>query len=130
MGIKNLGGVLKSLKFVRKIAKDAVLDRAKDVAVDVLVGVVKGTPEQTSHTIGNWQTSIGSAPTGTVEGTDPGGDKAISRGKAEIESAKFGEDIHIANNLPWINELNAGNAKSKPAGWIEAAIDQAVNKKR
>lgn len=97
----------------------------RKVAFDVLKGVVEGTPEVTSVTVGDWQVGINMVPQGLVNTSDPGGAAALAKGNASIATAKIGGTISIVNNQPHIDGLNAGNAVSKPAGWVERSIDAA-----
>lgn len=130
MGVTNLSQVLRSLAAQQKKAEQLALERTVAVASDILEGVVEGTPVQSGLTKANWQVGLNQAPSGILDSSDPSGDATISKGKATIEAAKPGEQIHIVNNTPWVNKLNAGSAKQKPAGWVERSIDAAVKKKR
>lgn len=98
-------------------------------AGDILTGVVDGTPEDTSVTIGDWQTAINITPSGKLDTPDVGGVKAKAAGSATIATAKIGDKINIVNNQEHVEGLNAGKAVSKPAGWIEAAIDSATRRR-
>lgn len=124
-GISNLSEVVKSLNAAKRAAYNHAERITRGVATDVLKGVVEGTPEDTSVTIGDWQVGIGRVPEGTVDSPDPGGAQAIREGTAAISTAKLGSTINIVNNQPHVDGLNAGNAVQKPAGWVERSIDAA-----
>lgn len=124
-GVTNMGEIAKSLAAAKRKAIAHAERINRKVASDVLQGVVEGTPEDTSVTVGDWQVGINTVPTGLVNSPDPGGAGAISKGNASILTAKLGGTINIVNNQPHIDGLNAGNAVSKPAGWVERSIDAA-----
>lgn len=127
-GISNLGGVVKSLAAAKR---KAIADAERVVRItagNILDGVVDGTPEDTSVTIGDWQTAINTTPSDKLNSPDPGGSAAKARGQATILAAKIGDKINIVNNQEHVEGLNAGKAVSKPSGWIEAAIDNATRR--
>lgn len=124
-GISNLGEVAKSLADAKRKAVAHVERVNRKLASDVLQGVVEGTPEVTSVTIGDWQVGVNTVPQGTIDSADPGGARALAVGQAQIASAKLGGTISIVNNQPHVDGLNAGNAVSKPSGWVERSIDAA-----
>jgi len=125
-GISNLASVLKSKDDAKKAIRATITQTQRKVASDILQGVIEGTPEDTSVTVGDWQVGVNSNPTGLVNTADPGGKNALAKGKAEIAAAPLGSKINIVNNQPHVDGLNAGNAVSKPAGFIEGSIDRAT----
>jgi hypothetical protein len=125
-GISNLGSVLKKLDDAKKEIRATITQTQRKVATDILQGVIEGTPEDTSVTVGDWQVGVNRNPTGLVNNPDPGGASALTKGKAEIAAAPLGSKINIVNNQPHVDGLNAGNAVTKPAGWIEGSIDRAT----
>lgn len=80
-------------------------------------------------TIGDWQVGVNSTPTTKLDTPDPGGTSAKARGQATILTAGIGDKINIVNNQEHVEGLNDGNAVSKPAGWIETAIDNATRRR-
>jgi hypothetical protein len=129
-GIPNIAAVVASL-VAAKVAAIREAERIiRATASDVLTGVVIGTPEDTSVTIGDWQVALGAPPTSLINKPDPGGSAALASGKATFANAKIGSAIHIVNNQPHIDGLNAGRAVSKPSGWVEGAIDNATRRSR
>lgn len=127
-GISNLGGVVTSLAAAKRKAITDAERVVRITAGNILDGVVDGTPEDTSVTIGDWQTAINTTPSDNLNSPDPGGSAAKARGQATILAAKIGDKINIVNNQEHVEGLNAGKAVSKPSGWIEAAIDDATRR--
>lgn len=128
-GISNLGGVVKSLGAAKRKALGDAEQIIRRTSTDILNGVVDGTPEDTSVTIGDWQVGINSTPTTKLDTPDPGGTSAKARGKVTILTAGIGDKINIVNNQEHVEGLNDGDAVSKPSGWIEAAIDNATRRR-
>jgi hypothetical protein len=118
--------VVNSDALVRKVA--LVADQA----------VVSSTPVDTGRARSNWIAQIGTAAETTIEPYAPG--KAGSTGAANVEAARAqaeavvatyeggkGQEIHITNNLPYIDPLNKGHSAQAPAGYVEEAIQLAVD---
>ncbi len=124
-GITNMGEIAKSLADAKRKAIAHAERVNRNLANAVLQGVVEGTPEDTSVTVGDWQVGLNTVPQGTLDSADPGGAGALARGQSQIATAKLGGTINIVNNQPHIDGLNAGNAVTKPAGWVERSIDAA-----
>lgn len=128
-GISNLGGVVKSLAAAKRKAIASAQKVVRRTAGDILEGVIVGTPEDTSVTIGDWHVGINTSPTTKLDQPDPGGSAARARGQATVLTATLGDIINIVNNQDHVEGLNAGKAVSKPSGWIEAAIDNATRRR-
>lgn len=107
---------------------DALVRR---VAVAVDTAVVLATPVDTGRARANWQVEIGQAPEGTREPFASGQSgssgaanamAAIEEGKKKIAQYRGGSEIHIYNNLSYIQDLNNGKSAQAPAGFVEAAV--------
>lgn len=103
------------------------------VATAVHREVVLGTPVDTGRARSNWQLSVGTpiltqilpyAPgkgLGRSEGANAQG--AIAQGQlALLKLPGEGEKVYIANNVPYINKLNAGGSSQAPAAFVEFAV--------
>lgn len=97
--------------------------------------VVMATPVDTGTARSNWQVEVGSAPEGVVGAFAPGeggstgaanASAAIAQGQATIAQAKAGDEVHITNNLPYIEPLNQGHSAQAPEGFVEEAIQVGV----
>lgn len=100
--------------------------------------LVMATPVDTGRARSNWQVSLDTPVTGTVEPYSPGKDgstsgpnaqAAIDQGKATIGSYKGGganSSINITNNLAYIGKLNEGHSAQAPAGFVEKAVMVAI----
>lgn len=124
-------------KEMKKIA-DGIQDNADRIvrkcALAVDAALVIATPVDTGRARSNWQVSLDTPVTGTVEPYSPGNDgstsgpnaqAAIAQGKATIGSYKGGganNSINITNNLPYIGRLNEGYSAQAPAGFVEKAV--------
>lgn len=86
-----------------------------------------GTPIDTGWARANWAANIGEALTGVV-GERPKNGKAAGPSKnPSLLQYKLGQGpIYITNNVPYIQQLNAGWSKQAPAGFIQAAVARAA----
>lgn len=105
---------------------DLVADVARGVALRALRGVVLGTPVDTGHARGNWQTSVGRAITGERAVFDKAGGETIMEGASIIATVLPYAAIFLQNNVEYIGSLNDGHSKQAPAGFVEVAIENAV----
>ena len=118
----------------RRIAENT--DRlVRRVALAADQAVVMGTPVDTGRARSNWIAQIGSAPSGTVEPYAPGeagsttganSQAAMDQAEAVISGYNNGQEIHITNNLPYIQRLNDGYSAQAPANFVEQAVAEAA----
>ena len=122
-------------KFQRKTA-DKMDKIVRKVSLEILKSVVFKSPVDTGRFRSNWQVSIGSVPSGTVgyQGTEAIAERAGSKGpvyeatvaksKGTADSAKAGDVIYIANNLPYAVRLEEGYSGQAPAGMVTLTVQE------
>lgn len=97
--------------------------------------LVLSTPVDTGRARSNWQVSIGTPVETTREAFAPGelgstagpnAQAAIAEGQQVINQRRSGETIFITNNLPYIQRLNDGYSAQAPAGFVQTAVQRAV----
>ncbi len=113
------------VKLGERIEKNARANAIR-MASAILQAVVVGTPVDTGHARANWQVGINEEPTDELAETDVSGQATISKGNATLAGQKPGQTIHIANNVPYIKRLNEGWSAQAPSGYIEKAINTAL----
>lgn len=116
---------IKGDQFVEKT--DALIRR---VALAVDTAVVLATPVDTGRARANWQVGLGRAPSGTLAAPGSAGEgtsNALNAAQAAIASYHGGVDIHISNNLPYIEALNNGHSSQAPSGYVERAIVAGID---
>ncbi len=101
----------------------------KKVAFDLLKKVVSKTPVDTGRARSAWFTGVNDRPTQEVPplhqkiGEDQAANESVSRGKV-FESAKLGDTLWVANNLPYIERLENGSSDQAPAGMAALSIQE------
>ena len=118
----------------KKIERNAsTLVRRVALAADQ--AVVFGTPVDTGRARSNWIVAINSAPEAVIEPYTPGeggstgarnAQAAIDQGSQVIAGYQSGDEIHITNNLPYIQRLNDGYSDQAPANFVETAVALAA----
>lgn len=100
----------------------------KGVALDIHANLVEDTPVDTGWARSNWVAQLRDFFKGVVgspKSIDPA--TGISSAK-KIAGWKSGQGpIFISNNVPYIGRLNNGSSDQAPAGFVEKAIQRAVN---
>jgi hypothetical protein len=109
-------------KFIEKTTNN-VEAKVRVICLNLLSGITYKTPVDTGRARANWQTSIGSPKSSTLEATDKIGSNTIAGGQSDIKNAP-GNVFWITNNLPYIYRLEFdGWSKQAPRGMVRATID-------
>lgn len=100
---------------------------SRRLALDIFSRLILASPVDTGRFRGNWQMDVGRFIEDELDVEDKTGAITISRELAKLRgsSAPF-TIVTIQNNLPYAGRLNDGHSKQAPAGFVEAAIDQAL----
>jgi len=80
----------------------------KRLALDALRRVILKTPVDTGRTRGNWQATIGSPASGTVDTPDKTGGSTITKAAATVEAIVPFSAFFLTNNVPHILVLEEG----------------------
>ena len=127
----------RSASFKLDIAKwvEKAGDRAdlvvRKVALDMFTKVVLKTPVDTGRARGHWSAGVNNVPAGLTGRLDKSGAGAIAGITATVTTARAGDRIYLANNLPYIVRLEYGHSKQAPAGMVRTTIDEfqsAINR--
>lgn len=97
---------------------------ARTATLELFSGVIRATPVDTGRARGGWQTGVGSAPEGDNERLD----KSASQSLAEVDSNTppgAGQVTFLANNVPYIMNLEEGTSKQAPEGMVRKNMDRA-----
>lgn len=108
---------------------DAAINKlVRQLILEVHHELVTNTPIDTGWARSNWIPSVGTPselPVGMKSQIDTGG---MAAGAAAIMSYDlFKEPAFITNNVPYINDLNAGWSRQAPPGYVEMAIEAGIN---
>jgi hypothetical protein len=110
-------------KFQRKTVNkmDQVV---RKVALELFTRIIYKTPVDTGRARSNWQVSIGTPASGTVEIDDKSGNATVSQATAKSAGFKAGDTIYLANNLPYIRRLEEGYSRQAPAGMVTLTVQE------
>lgn len=108
-----------------------VRQRRNALAVEITANLMEppdegGTPVKTGWARSNWIPSISvpvSSPSGSPESVNGGQQQ---QGIAAVAGYQGDDPVFVTNNVPYIQQLNDGSSKKAPAGFVEAAVDKAV----
>lgn len=95
----------------------------KALALEIDKELRKATPVDTGHARRNWVPSVGQ-PHESEESSDA----AHAAGVVAVLGYVLGDPLWVANNVPYINALNYGHSKQRPAGFVERAVDIAFQR--
>jgi hypothetical protein len=96
----------------------------RKVALEIFRRVIFKTPVDKGGARANWQPSIGTPATGTLEATDKDGNATLAKAQAVLASANAGDIIYLSNNLPYIQRLEEGYSQRAPAGMVALTVQE------
>jgi hypothetical protein len=108
---------------------------ARKVALEIFRRVIFKTPVDLGGARANWQASIGSPASGTLDTVDKDGNATVAKANAVIAAAKSGDTIYLANNLEYIVKLEDGGypdgpktvggfSRQAPAGMVALTVQE------
>ena len=106
-----------------RVARNA--DRlVRKVAMAADQAVVMATPVDTGRARANWLARLNAPADGETSDTDRSGGKAIKQAAGVIAGYDGDRDaeVHITNNLPYIQRLNEGSSAQAPADFVRTAV--------
>lgn len=114
----------------RNVPKNAA-ELVKKAARRALYLVAHRSPYRTGQFRANWLVSRNTPNTKFTEYASAGGrgaaaQIAIDRGNSVIDGAKPGDELILQNNAPYARKLNDGWSAQAPAGFVEAALQEAA----
>jgi hypothetical protein len=120
--VADLGIFARRIRALGDRIEDNTHDAVRRTALAINQAVVLATPVDTGRARANWQVGIGEPELGATEDTDPGGGETVARNNLVISGSKPEAEIHLTNNLPYIEALNEGSSSQAPAGFVEEAV--------
>jgi hypothetical protein len=117
--------------------KDAIDETLQEVVIEIGNSVIRMSPVDTGRFRGNWQFSISSPATGTLDALDKGGGDTAARIAGDALFFKAGETAYIVNNLPYAVRLEYGHSDQAPGGMVritlarfQAIIEETIRNNR
>ena len=96
----------------------------RKVALELFKRVIYKTPVDTGRARSNWQVTIGTTASGTVEIDDKSGAATMGKAVADSRGFKAGDTIYLTNNLPYIRRLEEGWSRQAPAGMVALTVQE------
>ena len=96
----------------------------RKVALELFKRVIYKTPVDTGRARSNWQVTIGTTASGTVEIDDKSGAATMGKAVADSRGLKAGDTIYLTNNLPYIRKLEEGWSRQAPAGMVALTVQE------
>lgn len=99
-----------------------VANAARAMVLEIDKQLRKATPVDTGHARRNWVPSVTSPHTGEADS-----DADHAQGIAEVMRYTLDQGaLWVSNTVPYINRLNYGHSQQAPSGFVERAVDVAV----
>lgn len=104
--------------------RKAVTQAFRMLALEIDSELRRRTPVDTGHARRNWIPSVGQPNT-----EEAASDAEHAAGVAEVIGYELAAGpLWVANVVGYIRALNYGHSTQQPAGWVELAVDVAMQK--
>jgi hypothetical protein len=112
-------------KFAEKTGRDANAVKAA-AALTIFKNIILETPVDTGRLRANWQASIGTKKTGTLETQDKEGSSTISKMTGVVNESLGDGSVFFTNNLPYAAriEYDSWSKQKAPDGMVRISIAQ------
>lgn len=104
----------------RKIT-DAHNKIASTAALDLFASTIRDTPVDLGGARGGWTTKAVVEPAKSPDRLDPTGELALAEMRANVPYGA-GQEVFMANTLPYIERLEYGYSKKAPQGMVRRNI--------
>ena len=103
----------------------------RGIALDLHGNLVEATPVDTGYARANWVPRVGRPQPRAVGTPGSGGvgaaQAAANGGVNQVLGYRLAQGrVHVTNNVPYIEALNAGHSPQAPAGFVQRSIRDAV----
>lgn len=130
-----LGGFASKMRKASKAVLTNSDNLVKEIATAIVTIVVNDTPVDIGTAKSNWLVAIDSTPSGIQSAYVPGKkgsteldniNLALAHAETVIASYSGSQEIHITNNLDYIDDLNSGSSSQAPPGYVQDAVLEAL----
>lgn len=101
--------------------RQKVAQRCWEIQANAHAELTVATPVDTSNARANWQATLDAPAPDVVTVASPGGPMEPPGKGFDAERLRF-----VANNVAYIQRLDAGHSQQAPAGFVRAALAKAV----
>lgn len=100
--------------------------KVQELTLAITANLIEDTPVDTGWAHNNWVPSIGRPHEGLSGSRDAPSTVEQQLGLAQVVSTYRAEqgNVHITNNVPYIEALNGGHSQKAPAGFVELAVEK------
>lgn len=122
---------------IREVTNDRIIDTVLRIHATLVSNPPAGTPVDFGWASASWFIGTNAPTTGNGGNIESGTESSMVAQREEEQSttvANFvanydytkGWTAHVGNNVPYIRRLNFGWSTKSPAGFVEAAVQEAV----
>lgn len=101
--------------------RQKVAQRCWEIQANAHAELTVATPVDTGNARANWQATLDAPAPDVVTVASPGGPMEPPGKDFDAERLRF-----VANNVAYIQRLDAGHSQQAPAGFVRAALAKAV----
>ena len=114
----------------RQIAKDLerfIEREVRGLAADVTANLAERTPKRTGRAAASWVPSIGGDPADGPPSSVSAAQQEQQRAIGELDGYRLSDGpVYVANGVGYILELDAGDSRQAPSGFVQAAVEKTT----
>ena len=103
------------------------------VVIEIGTSLIRLSPVDTGRFKGNWQFTVDSPATSSLDNYDKDGHRTIAELVGSVQVLTFGQTAYLVNNLIYAIALEYGHSQQAPAGMVritkegfQQIVDQAI----
>lgn len=116
------GSFALSLAEFAQQATEAIDASLREIVIELGGSLIRMSPVDTGRFRGNWQFSVDTPASGTLDEADPSGSAATARLIGDSIAFHAGESAFIVNNLPYAIPLEFGHSDQSPGGMVRITV--------
>lgn len=103
-------------------ASEAIDSTLREIVIEIGGSLIRMSPVDTGRFRGNWQFSVNSPASGTLDSLDPSGSETTARLVGDSLEFRPGTTAFIVNNLPYAIPLEFGHSDQAPGGMVRITV--------
>lgn len=124
-------------RFAKKLVPEKVKLLQKRIVLDILHRIIEKTPIDTGRAGFNWQVTIGTKASGTIDISGEGSSGAkrreiskevMAKCRKALAKLKPFDIVYITNNVNYIVYLEGGSSKQAAHGMVAVTLEEIMQK--
>nr|WP_323615363.1 HK97 gp10 family phage protein [Pseudomonas putida] len=94
------------------------------VMIEIGASIIRLSPVDTGRFRGNWQFTVDTPASASLDNYDPQGHETIAKLVADVQHLSYGQTAYLVNNLIYSIPLEYGHSGQAPKGMVRITRDR------